>query len=203
MSAENTTAQAAFGEPATPRRPPSPWNYALAILMAVGGIAAGVLWFISGFTSLDDKVTELQRVNVPGEKVIALSEGAQSIYFESDDGQDVAVPVMDVRITPEGGGKPLDLRDNDGDTEYSLSGFNGQSIAGFDSPKEGKYLVVVKPQTDQLPAAPVLAIGEGVGSHIVWTVVGGLGLVFGGFILAGAWIILTAYRRRRAERAAT
>jgi hypothetical protein len=193
-----TDAEAAFGEPAGARKLPSAYWYWLALPIAVLGIGIGIWWFVHGFTTLGDKVERLERVPVPGQRTVTLSEGAQSIYFESGDGQDVAVPELRIRIVPEGGGAPLAVRNHDGSATYSIDGYDGQSVYGFDAPREGRYTVKVSARTESLPASPVLALGEGIGGHILGIVLGGLGFIFGGLLAAGGWLIAVAVRRRRA-----
>ena len=195
---DDTDAAAAFGEPAKARKPPSGWWYWLALPIAVLGIGIGIWWFVHGFTTLGDNVEQLQRVPVGGQGLVTLTEGDQSIYFESADGQDVAVPQLRIEIVPEGGGAALALRNHDGSVTYSVDGYDGQSIYGFDAPRDGRYAVSVETDTELLPSEPVVAMGEGIGGHIVGTVLGGLGFIFGGLALAGVWLIVIAVRRRRA-----
>jgi hypothetical protein len=198
VAPRNSDAAAAFGEPMRPKRPPSRWWYLIAAVLAVGGIAGGIAWFVHGFTSLDDDIEALQRIPVPGARTVTLREGAQSVYFESRDGEDAPVPQLSIRIAPAGGGRALALRDHDGSVTYSIGGHDGQSVYGFDSPRAGRYRVKVSTNTELLPTEPVVAMGEGIGGRIVSTVLAGLAFIFGGLLASGGWIILVAIRRRRA-----
>jgi hypothetical protein len=199
VSVPDTEAQSAFGAPAPPRKPTGLLGYVLAAVIAPLAILGAIGWFISGFSSLDDKVTALQRIPIPGQKVVTLEDGSQSIYFESADGEDVAVPRLKIEVRPVGGGSAVELHKPGTDVQYSLSGYNGQLIRGFDTEHAGRYTVRVAPNDAVLPSAPALAVGKGVGHHIVVTVVGGLAIGFLGLLLAAVIFAVTYTRRRRAK----
>ena len=199
LPGSNTDAQAAFGEPAgeRPGRSASRLDYVLAVLLILAAIGGAIAFFVHGFGSLDDRVGELQRVPVPGQGVVQLASGSGSIYFETPDGENAPVPAMQVSVV-SGSGEPLALHRSGADVRYSLAHYDGQSIFGFDVRDAGAYTVTVTTRLERLPTSPVLAIGKGVGSHIVGIVLGGLGIFFGGLLAAGALILITWRRRRQA-----
>jgi hypothetical protein len=179
-------AQAAFGEPASEKRA-SALGYWLAALLALASIAGGVAWFALGFSSLGDKVDELHRVDVPGRAVVELESGKQSIYWEGSG----ASPPMRIAVRSAGGAQ-VPVGPHGGEVTYDVNGHSGTSVAGFSVDEAGRYEVVVDSDT----GGGVVAVGKGVGGQIVKAIVGGLGIFFGGLLLTGALIIVTARRRR-------
>ncbi|MFL5846788.1 MAG: hypothetical protein ACJ762_19065 [Solirubrobacteraceae bacterium] len=183
MSADQ--AQAAFGEPGEPRRA-SALGYWLAGLIGVAAVGGAIAWFIAGFGGLSDRVDALQRVPIPGAGTLTLEAGGTTLYYEGPGG----VPGLDLSIRALDG-SPVKIHSQRDDTAYTLSGHHGQSVAGFHVDRTGRYRIRVSGHQ-----GGELAVGHGVGGKIVGIVLGGIGIFFGGLLLCGLAIILTARRRR-------
>lgn len=182
----SSDAEAAFGEPG-PEKRAGTLGYWLAGLLAVVAVAGGVAWFVLGFSSLGDRVDELDRVDVPGQAVVELESGKQSVYWEGGD----VVPPLEISVRRVDGPQ-VPVGPHGGEVTYDVGSRSGTSVAGFEIEQAGRYRVIVASDS----ASGVVAFGRGVGGHIVRAVVGGLGIFFGGLLLVGVVIIITARRRR-------
>ena len=182
----NPDAQAAFGQEA-PRKPASSLGYWLAAMVAFAAVAGAIGWFVVGLTSLGDKVDDLHRVTVPGQAVVELEAGKQSVYWEGGG----AIPPLEITVR-EVDGPAVEVGPHGGEVTYEVDGRSGTSVAGFEVDDDGRYLVVVGGDGAQ----GIVAVGPGVGGQIVSAVVGGLAIFFGGLLLCGLVIILTARRRK-------
>lgn len=180
----SSDAQAAFGEPSAPKRP-SALGYWVAAMVGVAAVAGAVVWFVAGIGSIGDAVDDLQRIPVPGTRTVPLEAGKNAVYLEDGDaGSGVTITIRKV------GGAAVDVGPHGGDTTYDVGGHHGVSVAGFALDDDGDYAVGVDGE------GGTAAVGKGIGGHIVSAVVGGLGLFFGGLLLCGLLILLTARARR-------
>lgn len=184
MAGDFSEAQAAFGAQ-EPRKRGSTAGYWLAGLVAVAAVGGAIAWFVLGLGGLAGAVDDLARVDVPGSAVVELDDGRQSAYWEGEG----PVPALDIAVE-EVDGPPLEVGPHGGEVSYDVGGRSGQSVAGFTVADAGPHEVTVR------GPGGTLAVGEGVGSRIVGAVVGGIGLFFGGLLLSGLLILLTARRRR-------
>ena len=180
MSADQ--AQAAFGEPSAPKRA-STLGYWLAGLVGLAAVAGAIAWFVLGFTGLGDRVDDLERVPIPGSAVVTLEQGKNAVYYEGRGDPSLQIRLraldgIDVVVGPHGG-----------DVTYDVNGHSGRSVAGFTLERSGDYELSVDGPRG------VLAVGKGVGGRIVSAILGGLGIFFGGLLLCGVLIILTAATR--------
>lgn len=195
-SRQHDEAQAAFGTPQEPRQA-SALGYWLAAMLCFAAIAGAIGWVVDGLIGLDDRVNDLHRVAVPGEQLLALEEGRQAVYYESAGGEDATIPRLEIRLEPAEGGAPVVVGPHGGDVSYSVGGYAGRSMAGFEIEDAGSYRMTVRARSENVPAGALLAVGPGIGGRIVRAVVGGLAIFFGGLLLAGLTIAITAARRRR------
>jgi hypothetical protein len=194
----SSDAQAAFGAPSRPK-PASSLGYWLAAMLAFAGVAIAIAWFVSGITGIGSAVDDLARVPIPGTQTMALEEGKNAIYYESDAGEDARVPRLKITLAPVGGGRPVVIGPHGGDVTYSTGGHAGRSIAGFTLEEAGSYAITVTSRTENVAPEAVLAVGKGVGGRIVRAIVGAIAFFFGGLLLCGLTIILTARRRASAR----
>lgn len=181
-------AQAAFGQEPE-RKQASSLGYWLAAMVAFAAVAGAIAWFVVGLTSLDDKVGELDRIAVPGQAVVEMDAGDKAMYWE---GPGDRIPPLDIAVRRVDG-PAVEVGPHGGEVTYDVGGHSGTSIAGFEIPADGRYLVVVGggPRV-----TGIVAFGDGVGGRIVSAVVGGLAIFLGGMLLCGLMIIVTAQRRK-------
>lgn len=187
--------------PTVERPKPGRVWYAVAALIALGGIVAAG-FFIYG--KLDELARELPQIVVPGDKVLQLEPGHYTIFHEHQSTVDgriysgTDVTGLLVRVEPAGGGEPLALAQPSVTSSYSLSGRAGNSVLVFDVDKPGEYrLVAGYPQGEEKSEA-VLSVGRGMTGGILTTVFSALGIAFGGIIIAVLIAVIT-YRRRRTK----
>lgn len=185
MTGDFSEARSAFGAD-EPRKRASTAGYWLAGLIAVAAVGGAIAWFVLGLGGLGGAVDDLARVDVPGSAVVELEEGRQSAYWEGEG----AVPALRIAVR-EVDGPPLEVGPHGGEVTYEVDGRAGQSVAGFTVAEAGFHEVTVRGD-----GGGRLAVGEGVGSRIVGVVVGGIALFFGGLLLSGLMILVTARRRR-------
>jgi hypothetical protein len=188
----SSDAQAAFGEPSEPRRA-SRLAYVAAAAVGAAAVVGAVAWFVSGLAGVGDAVDELSRVPVPGSAVVTLAAGKNAVYYEGRGSPAVQLDLQRVD------GPPVTIGPHRDDTTYDAGGHHGRSIAGFTLEESGDYRLTVR---GEAPAGGHVAVGKGVGGKIVSAVVGGLGIFFGGLLLCGLLIILTARARRASARGA-
>ena len=166
----------------------------VAIVLAV---IASIAWFGFGFLSMERAIDDLARVSVPGEAVVELDAGEQSVYYESAEGSDAAVPGIQVRLVAADG-TAIPVGPHGGKVSYDIGGRGGRSVAGFELEEAGSYRLTAT-AFGGVPPEATLAVGPGVGGRIVRTVVGGLVLAFAGMTIG--IVLLVRARRRRMARA--
>jgi hypothetical protein len=175
---------------------PSIAGYVIAVVVAVGGIALGIVLIISGIRSYIDKVEGFERVDVPGSAEVSLGDaGGYSLYFERPGlDNDDPLPRISVSVTaPDGSAVDLDRYSSD--VSYSVSGFDGRGAFTFHADEPGAYRV----RTDG--AGGEVAVGRGIGARFAGAVVAGVGTLLLAPVLAGVLALLTFLRRSRAKRA--
>jgi len=190
-------ARAAFGTPAGEGGRPSVAGYWLGGALLAVAVLGAIAWFVLGMVRFGDAVDELERVPIPGSRVVTLPEGRNAIYYESPDGEDADIPALQIQIAPVGGGAAVPIESHSGKVSYSISGHAGRSMAGLDVPQSGDYGVSVD-GVDVAPGVAELAIGEGVGGRIVWVIVGAFAIFFIAGGAGAAALAVTSSRRRKA-----
>jgi hypothetical protein len=179
---------------------PSKWWFLTAGLIAVAGIVLAVIWFVVGLMRFFDTIEDFQRVDVPGTSEIDIDDpGGYSVYHEysgasGDDGFGRFVSDPSITITdPSGNDVPLDPYSSS--VTYSGSGHEGVAVSTFDADEAGTY--TVETQGD---SGSEVAIGPGIGSGLVATIVGGFAIGGAGVLAGGIMAIVVGVRRSQNRR---
>lgn len=195
-------AEAAFGAAESARsedRGPSRRGFAVGAAIIALGLAAAVAWFVVGLVGLADAVEDLERVAIPGSGTVTLEEGRAAAYYETDLGEDAPVPPLEIRVDAPRGGPPVEVGAHSGEVSYSFSGHSGQSVAGLEVPRDGRYRVTVDAPAGAAPDAEI-AVGEGVGGRLVGAILGAIAIVLVGGVAGTIVLVRTASRNARARR---
>lgn len=179
---------------------PSKWWFVAAGLIAVVGIVLAVVWFVVGMMRFFDTIDEFQRVEVPGTSDVVLDDpGGYSVYHEyrgasGDDGFGRFAPEPSVTITdPSGDEVPLEPYTSE--VSYDGSGHEGVALSTFDAEEAGTYTVEAEGD-----AGTEVAIGPGIGSGLVATIVGGFVIGGAGVLVGGIMAIVVGVRRSQNRR---
>ncbi|MFE7745101.1 hypothetical protein [Nocardia sp. NPDC057455] len=167
---------------------------ALIALGIIGGIALGTF----GFLQTSGRIDDFQRVHVPGSGVVHLAEsGGHTVYFEyAGASSEGASGTVNLRVLdPEG--KHVDLRKYDASITYSFGGHEGRAGFSFEAAHPGEYRVTTAGSSEV-----TVAIGRGLGSSFVGTLLGALALGFGGVVLGVLVIAVVAIKRNASKRSA-
>ncbi|MGH7549193.1 MAG: hypothetical protein ACREK3_00380 [Gemmatimonadota bacterium] len=179
------------------------WYLIAAGVFVLGGILAAAF----GFLRLRGLEDEMPQVVVPGSAELQLEEpGAYTIFHEAEsvvDGRYYAaadVSGLAVEVVSAETGEAVPLEPAGANTTYSLGGRSGRSVLGFEIDQPGAYRITGSYEGGSGPET-VLAVGQGFGRKLVFTIVGALGIGFLAAGLAIAIAVVTFVRRRRARRA--
>jgi len=172
-----------------PRRSWYAFAVALALVGGCGVVGAG-MWHAY------DKVTHMPRGVMPGDLELTLDSGSYTIFWEPRsvvDNQAFVSQQASVRCQlASADGHQAKLSSSGASVSYSMGSYKGQSLFDADVDQAGKYTLSCASDDG---AKVVLAVGQGLGTTIVLTIVGGI-VGFG----AGVAIFLVVYYRRRKAR---
>jgi hypothetical protein len=183
-------AHAAFGAPSRKARA-SALGYWIGGAFLAAALLGAIAWFVIGMVRFSDAVDDLQRVAVPGERVMTLSAGRKAIYYEGPGGEDAVIPPLRVRVAAQDGGPALAIGEHAGSVSYSMGGHAGRSLAGVRVPRSGRYRVAVEGSG----SGAQLAIGRGLGNRLVTTIVGAVVIFFVAGGVGAALLARTSARR--------
>ena len=134
----------------------------------------------------------LVQVVVPGEAELTLDKGGYTIFHESRstvDGRIYSVDgISDLGVTlTSAAGEPVTLTPTSMSSTYEFAGRSGAAVLEFDIENPGVYLLSVAYREGTTGPQTVLAVGKGlISGGLVLTLLGALGLAFGGMGLAAA-----------------
>ncbi|WP_063052759.1 hypothetical protein [Nocardia arthritidis] len=165
---------------------------ALIALGIIGGIALGAF----GFLQTSGRIDDFQRVGVPGSDVVKLAEsGGYTVYFEyAGASSEGASGTVDLRVL-DPHGKRVELRKYDASITYSFGSHEGRAGFSFEAAEPGGYRVTTAGSSEV-----TVAVGQGLGSSFVGTLLGALALGFGGVVLGVLVIVVVAVKRSASKR---
>ncbi|KAA0234648.1 MAG: hypothetical protein JJLCMIEE_02209 [Acidimicrobiales bacterium] len=176
--------------------------YWIAGLIALAGIGSAIAWGLISWNGLVETVDDFERIAVPGQARLDFSEatGYTIYYEESDQGPEATYfGTPGVEITNVATAEVLPVSTYLTDLTYNLGGRRGVALYTFEVDEPGEYEVVVTGEAG--PNSGVeLAFGPGIGGTLVWTILGALALLFGGFVLAIVVAVVVAVRRASVRR---
>ena len=133
---------------------------------------------------------------MPGQLSLALPADKHVVYFESTQGTPPPSGVIVVTVR-DPGGAPVPLQPYATSFTYTSGSRSGRAAHTFATTRAGRYLV----RADGPSASGLsVTVGPPLGSTLVSRVLGsfgGFGLLFGGPLVGGLVILVTALRRHR------
>lgn len=187
------------------KRAPSRWWYGVAgLVFAAGWVGFAVFLFLM-LGGISQGLTQLI---LPGSHQLSLDRtGQYTVYYEYQSvvGNRVfstpeALPGIECRLT-DSGGNPVALSPSGTSISFSSGGRSGFSVLEFDIAEPGRYVFSGDYPAGTSGPDVVFSIGQGLGTRILVTVLGALGIVFGCIIAAAAIALITFLKRRAARRA--
>jgi hypothetical protein len=188
------------GPPPAPAPPdrvgPSLWWFALAGAIPLAGIIVAIAIVVVGINAYTDRVDGFERLPVPGTSEVTFdATGGYSVYHEHESLDSIYSRVEDPTVTiTDPAGNDVDLDDYDTTVTYNEGDQDGEGLWTFEVDEPGTYVVT----TDGDPESTV-AIGRGIGSGIVATVVGSI-TVGSLSVIAGIAIAIIVGVRRSQNR---
>ncbi|MFB3922884.1 MAG: hypothetical protein ACE145_14260 [Terriglobia bacterium] len=183
---------------------PSRFYYALAGAIFVAGWVLFGIFLYRNISKLPEK---LQQLVVPGKTDITLAKaGTYTIYHEyrSTIGSRVYsnrryIPGLQCRVRSVATGSEIPVSDALASSNYSYGSRAGVSLFDFEIDRPGIYEISGGYEDTGEGPPVVLAIGQGIVREILFTVFGGLAIVFGCSGLAVVIGVYTAVMRQRAR----
>jgi len=191
------------GSPISVKPSPSSWWYATSVIFFLIPVCIGGFIFARKLSHLTDGLVQLV---VPGSAELTLKHtGANTVFLEKES-------VVNGRIFSTNGsiaGLNCSVRSQDGSTvllrrptastTYTLGGRNGRSVLEFNVAQPGTYHFECGYEQGQSGPQVVMAVGTGVGSDILVSLLAGFfGIGVGGAFAAIAAV--TVYSRQRSNR---
>ncbi|MEU2040290.1 hypothetical protein [Nocardia niwae] len=185
-----------MGSPGTQPITPSGRWFALGGALIGVGIIGGIILGAFGFLQTSGRIDDFQRIKVPGSGVVNLAEsGGYTVYLEySGAASQGPSGTVDLRVL-DPDGKHAELRKYDATVTYSFGSHEGRAGFSFDAAKPGAYRVTTAGSSEV-----TVAIGQGLGSSFVGTLLGALALGFGGVVLGVLVIVVVAVKRSASKR---
>ena len=177
------------------RRRPGTAGYWLGTLVAVLATLGAVVWGTFAFLGWQSHVEQFPRLTADGTMTVSVAApGTRVVFLEHD--RSAAVPSSpDVAVTGPSGVVPVTA--HSGERRYDVPGVTGRiadAVLTFPADEPGTYRVLV---TGLGPGTSV-AVGDDLVSDWAPAVIGSLGLLLGGLLLAVVLVIVTAARRTMA-----
>lgn len=187
--------QTGVPQPSEPIRP-SLWWIAAGILVAVVGFVGA---FVVGFgdDDMSDRVSQLQRVPVPGSGDIQLSADQDYLGYVEYDGASSAALQDEVSATlldPAGHAVPLGQLGSRS-SYYQSGDREGRSAFAFRTDVNGTYHLTVEG-----PPGTTIAVGTDVSPGLIKSIVVGFLIIGAGFIAGAAIVVSVIIRRDRHRR---
>ncbi|MGK8511368.1 hypothetical protein ACRS5S_26200 [Nocardia asiatica] len=184
------------GSPTPQQITPSARWFVLGGALIALGIIGGVVLGAFGFLQTSGRIDDFQRVKVPGSGVVNLTEsGGYTVYFEYPEASSRGTSgTVNLRVL-DPGGKHVDLQKYDASVTYSFGKHEGRAGFSFQAAEPGAYRVTTAGSSEV-----TVAIGQGLGSSFVGTLLGALALGFGGVVLGVLVIVVVAVKRSASKR---
>ena len=191
---ESSTRAATMPPPPTPTvatRRPSRAGYAWAAVIAIAGVAVGVVWGATTYIGMQDRIDGFARASIPGETSVFVAEaGGRVVYYEGPG--EMPLVALDVRVTSPSG-DDVAVGTYGADLRYDAPGGQvGHAVGTFDAPVPGPYTVV---SSGTAPPGSALAVGPSIPTSTFASIVAAVLLVLGSLAAAATLVVVTAVRR--------
>jgi hypothetical protein len=184
-------------------KPSNVWYYVLAVVFAGIGVAGFGLILWNGLSHLTGALTQ---VVVPGHIDLALrAPGTYTVFYESESvlnghsystPESVSMSDLTCSVTSRESDEYILLQKPSASVTYTLGGRSGKSVLQFHTSKAGHFRLSCRYPEEKRGPDVVIAVGRGVGTRILITVLGGLASFFGGLGIAGGIVFWAVSRRR-------
>ena len=176
-------------------RRPTTAGYWLAGAIVIAGLAAGLAWGLTAYRGYQDDIDRFARVPATGGDITLTQAGERTMYYERAASGAGAHP--SIAITGPNG-SPVRVQPFQGNLRYDApDGSIGAAIGTFRAEVAGVYDVIAAGSVD---GHARIAIGTGVPTSTIASVVGALFVIGATFLVGLAVIISTAVRRSRIAR---
>ena len=183
-----------------PIRPSAAW-YVVGGVLALLGLAGGLVIGILGVARVLDEPEDFQRVDAPGEGSVTFDEpGGYVLYLEAPGHVTPTgrLATDDVALTPDRpNGLPLQMQPYDSRLTYEHGNRAGKADLTFEVTEPGRYRLEVAEVPDQVTT---VAVGESFASGLAIPILLGLAVGAGGLLIGGAVMLSTGIRRGRVKR---
>ncbi|MFL5821712.1 MAG: DUF2510 domain-containing protein [Solirubrobacteraceae bacterium] len=175
---------------------PSAAGYWIGGLVGVVGLALGVVLITLSVSGIAMQLKRLERIPVPGQRVLTLAAGKHAVYVESSEDKPAAGAVR-VKVRETSTGRPLALARYGSSFTYTSGHRSGLAAYTFVAARRGRYRIAASgPAVRDLN----VVVGPPLGRSLFRTItgaLGGFGLLFLGPLAGGVIALITAGRRRR------
>jgi len=156
---------------------------------------------------IGDSTGRMMRVLVPGQTDLVLREpGTYTIFHEYQSTFEGRVydvgSVSGLSIAVRTGGANVPLVASKTNTRYRVGAAAGRSLFDFEARVPGTYQISASYEGGRKEPQTVLAIDRGFVGDLIVTILGALGMAFGGMGIAVGIAVVVFVKRRRAQRAA-
>ncbi len=170
-------------------------GYWIGAFLIVAGVLGAVVWGVTSFLAIGDRVDGFARAPAPGSAEVRLEARKYVVYVEGPGvGEDFSPPIQFQVVRSDGDGA-LPIAGYGGSLTYSMSGHSGRAAGTVTPSRAGTY--VLRTATPDSGAGYGVALGESIGGQIVHTILGALGLGGLGLTAGIGLIVATGLRRRR------
>ncbi|MVU83093.1 hypothetical protein GPX89_38375 [Nocardia sp. ET3-3] len=178
---------------------PSGWWIVAGVVVMVLGIAGAVAVGVAGFVQMSDKVDNFQRVTFPNTGELRLEAAHDYTVYLEYPGAGSSRPGQAARARlTDPSGQIVHLENYTADENYSFGDHHGRAEFSFRSTQAGTYRLETDGSSDI-----TAAVGDGLGSSIVSTILIALAIGAIGFVLGLVIIVVVIVRRSRSRRQPT
>jgi len=170
---------------------PSVGWYWVAGVLAILGIVGAVVWGLTAYGAVGDRVDAFTRAPLPGRAVVPIDMvGTHAVFYEAVDMD--RVPPFDVRVT-DPDGAPVPVAGFGADLRLERADVVSKVVATFDAPRQGDYVVTA---SGVAPGAATFAVGA-IPTTGIAAVVGAIVLLFAAVGTAVLIALVTLVLRNR------
>ncbi len=197
---------------ASQNRKPSRIFYVIGLAIIAVGIPLFAILVFEGINKIisDGNLTvsgdnDLVQLVVPERVDIRLEKtGKYTIYHEYRSvidnrvyaGSPQEIPGLEIALISETTRTPIPIEESSVSSTYTVGSRSGISLFDFNIDEPGIYELSAFYPDGQFEPKVVLAVGHGFVENMIWTVLQGLGVLFGTFAAGSTIVIMTFLKRR-------
>jgi hypothetical protein len=162
--------------------------YWVAGVVAIVGVIGAVVWGLTAYGAVGDRVDGFARASLPGQVVVPINTaGTYAVFYEAVDTD--RVPSLDIRVT-DPDGAAVAVNGYGADLRFERDGVTGRAVVTFDAREAGDYVVTA---SGVAAGAVTFAVGA-IPAAAVAAVVGAVVLLFAS---VGAGMLVALVLRNR------